>query len=68
MKCKHCGKLEADHCVYEAQMPMPPGCVCDPGEWNTDEVPEPCEEYQGDGIRSCQRCEHDRACHRGKGT
>ena len=63
--CKHCGKPESEHCIFEAGPEIPPGCVCDEGTW-ADKINPICEEYQGDGTEYCQRCEHDAACHGGK--
>ena len=61
--CRHCGKLEEDHCAYEPYTPAPGGCVCAPGEWeNPDDIPKPCAEYAGPGR--CETCEHDETCHR----
>lgn len=58
--CLVCGlRAEAHHIFAPA---MPPGCVCDPGEWGED-VREPCEHYVGNGNEYCRRCEHDAGCH-----
>lgn len=60
--CMHCGKPESEHHEFEAAFQMPAGCVCDPGEWS-DNVPPPCDKYDGDGNQYCLTCEHDNACH-----
>ncbi|KKW13215.1 MAG: hypothetical protein UY48_C0003G0037 [Candidatus Gottesmanbacteria bacterium GW2011_GWB1_49_7] len=59
--CIHCGLLESDHCIFQA-MVVPPGCVCNPGEWDR-EIPPPCEVYVGTPPRCCDTCEHDQECH-----
>ena len=60
--CRHCGLREDEHHEFEALMPA--GCQCAPGEW-LDEVWQVCDQYLGDGIKYCLRCEHDPACHVG---
>jgi len=65
-RCKHCGEYESEHCPGFAPRTVPPGCQCDPNEWDVDEIPPPCEEYVGDWTQNCKRCEHDEACHRKK--
>ncbi len=62
MICKHCGRPESDHCVFEL-LEIPDGCVCDPNTWDGEIAPI-CGEYQGDGINYCDKCEHDKACHK----
>lgn len=62
--CAICGELEEYH--HEAEwILVPDECVCNPKEWfprDTD-IPGVCDEYIGDGVQECRRCEHDKACH-----
>ena len=57
--CAICGESEDAH--HEFQPKMPEGCKCNPGEW--DEYVPVCDVFSGDGRR-CDRCEHDKACHK----
>lgn len=61
--CKHCGLQERDHCIFDPK-DIPPGCQCNPMEWN-DKIPPPCKKYVGNGETNCETCEHDKACHHG---
>ena len=61
--CKHCGKTEKYHCVFEPLV-IPNGCVCDTGSWDGEIAPI-CDKYKGDGIEYCHKCEHDKGCHGG---
>lgn len=66
--CKLCGRPEEEHCRPE-WIEQPDGCVCDPLEWdyhNMDRLPPACEEHVGDPAGNCERCEHDKACHKVK--
>ena len=63
--CKICGLPEEDHHIPE-WMEVPEGCICASLEWDTDRIPPICDEYQGNGIQSCRRCEHDIGCHKTK--
>ena len=68
MKCKHCGKPEAEHHAFEA-LTAPEGCVCAIGTWH--EPPGPvCEAFQLGPAAYCRpgycwNCAHDKACHAG---
>ncbi len=57
--CKHCGRHEEEHCVYEPK-PVPDGCRCDPMTW--DEIEPICDSFEG-RRRECTRCSHERECH-----
>ena len=59
--CGICGEPESAHHAYTARR-MPPGCHCDPNEWDEEILPI-CVTHQGDVGRNCQACEHDVACH-----
>lgn len=51
-------------CHGKGHIPMK--CVCwDSGEWNVQEPPPVCGEYQKDEYEPgiCMRCSHDEACH-----
>ena len=61
-RCRNCGKPEHEHCVFE---PMPTGCICPPGEWDGPVEPI-CGAFVGEPGKSCERCEHDEACHTGR--
>ena len=64
--CAVCGREKVEHHEYNPS--MPPGCVCEPGEWD-DEVPSPCDEYCASDIGNhCLTCEHDKECHLGQST
>lgn len=51
--------------------PLPPGCVCDAGDWSeTDDglpIPPACEAFVEDpgDDELCDRCEHYEDCHAG---
>lgn len=59
--CKHCGRPESEHCIFEA-LEIPKGCVCDLSTWDEGIAPI-CDKYEGDGVEYCRRCEHDKECH-----
>lgn len=66
--CKHCGRLESEHCDgYEPRIPRPTGCRCDPESWQgASKVTPICDRYDsgsGDSADMCMTCEHDRECH-----
>lgn len=64
--CKICFEPEEAHHTPE-WIEQPDGCVCDIGTWdyhNMAKLPPACEEYIGDGIENCTRCEHDKDCHK----
>ena len=62
--CSQCGKPESEHHEF-AYVKLPDGCVCDPGTWwPMKDVTPVCGEYEGDGISYCNKCEHDKACHK----
>ena len=60
--------MDMTHCPHCRERLTPPrkpaGCVCDAGEWrDPDNIPTPCAAYDGDGVRNCDICEHDKECH-----
>lgn len=68
-ECAICGRPENEH--HEFERKVPPGCVCAPHEWD-GEIDPPCDDYipLGGPATSyqppiCERCSHDKACHRG---
>lgn len=67
--CRHCGKVEGEHHAFEAakQWKLPPGCACDPLVYYAEPLPI-CDAYRPFGTDDvCLNCEHDHACHKGKG-
>jgi hypothetical protein len=65
MRCVTCGRPEDEHHAFVAVERSPDGCVCDPGEWLTDQgIPPACAEYVADEPGGyCRTCEHDEQCH-----
>ena len=60
--CIICGMPEDEH--HEPQWrQQPDACCCDPLEWSVEIIPPPCGGYVGNGVKSCERCEHDPECH-----
>ena len=59
--CKYCGLSESEHHAFVPS--MPPGCVCDVGDWL--EKPRPiCPKYVEErGLGRCIDCEHEKKCH-----
>ena len=65
--CTVCGKSEAEHETHQpAWIEFPDACVCDPGTWigGTNKVDPICEKYQGNDEQYCNRCAHDKECHK----
>ena len=68
LKCKHCGLTRSEH--HEFEPAMPNECRCEPSTWEGgkgDVVPPVCAAFvgpaTGDPDDTCERCNHDRACH-----
>jgi hypothetical protein len=65
MTCKHCGKPEAEHHEFEANV-RPEGCVCDLGTWLPLSPGHICGGFIGETDNAyCAECMHDKACHAG---
>jgi len=62
--CIICGLPEEDHHVF-TPVEIPEGCVCDIGTWgDLNDIPPICDKFMGDKDDFCERCEHDKACHK----
>lgn len=64
--CKLCGEFEENH-HEPAWLEIPDGCCCDWAEWDIvklTELPPVCESFVDVGGLCCDRCEHDKACHK----
>lgn len=61
--CVQCGRPEGEHHDFIGVV-KPIECICDPLEWNDPtDVPDICTKYIGNGMTSCDTCEHDKECH-----
>jgi hypothetical protein len=62
--CIICGQPEDQH--HEPEWAeMPPGCVCNPMDYRDPRnIPPVCDKYEGNGVHSCLKCEHDKECHK----
>ncbi|MFH1634147.1 MAG: hypothetical protein ABIG63_09070 [Chloroflexota bacterium] len=69
--CVICGQPSSAHHDFVAKITLPPGCHCDPEIWRDvveiwhDEVSPICDEFAENAAGYCERCQHDRACHKG---
>lgn len=61
--CKHCGLTEGEH--HEFERVTPDGCVCIPRVWaQLKRIPPVCKDYTGEDGNYCEKCEHEKACHK----
>ena len=62
--CIHCGLMEHEHCHRYEPRSRPEGCVCDPEDGWSGEVPPVCGNFKGDPEEYCETCEHEFKCHK----
>jgi hypothetical protein len=64
-QCPYCHhSLEIDELLEVKKHPV--GCVCDPRDWGSNEIPEIChyfEQFNDQEPDICKYCQHCLECH-----
>ena len=65
-QCPYCYHILEAADLIDLHQAMPQGCVCDPREWFTQQVPPICARFapmSDEEPEICGHCQHERGCH-----